>query len=415
MSSQDQLLRHSFLLMLSAQVTNIANALFQVVMGRWLSAVEYGILAAMLAVILIAGMPLNALSNSLAFFSAQLLQQNRAGDIWRLLRSWSLKLLLTALLLLGGGLLASEALASFFQLPGAWAIILALTILALSFFPPLLGGTLQGIQAFGWAAFAGASAALARLLGGGLLVYCLAASAAWAILGHGLGVLVSAGLGLLGLMLALRQHPAPAGALPGAQAYFLRTLVVLAAFGFLMNADVLIVKHYFSPEQSGLFARAGTIGRAIIFLPMPIAGALFPKTVSNGAKSIQHDRLLWRALFYTLLIVIPGALLCSCWPQLPLGILYRDWQPSAEMCRLVRAMIWAMLPLSLAYIIMNFELSQNRFRIVWPLLLGMTVYLLGVGFQHATLLQISIVLAIVSGLTLLSLLKELPWALLKKT
>ena len=191
--------------------------------------------------------------------------------------------------------------------------------------------------------------------------------------------------------------------------------MLLPAFGFLMNADVLIVKHYFSPEQSGLFARAGTIGRAIIFLPMPIAGALFPKTVSNGAKSIQHDRLLWRALFYTLLIVIPGALLCSCWPQLPLGILYRDWQPSAEMCRLVRAMIWAMLPLSLAYIIMNFELSQNRFRIVWPLLLGMTVYLLGVGFQHATLLQISIVLAIVSGLTLLSLLKELPWALLKKT
>ncbi|MCG2659142.1 MAG: hypothetical protein L6437_02715, partial [Kiritimatiellae bacterium] len=198
-------------------------------------------------------------------------------------------------------------------------------------------------------------------------------------------------------------------ALPGTYAYLGHTLMVLACFAFLMNADMLIVKHYFSPDQSGFYARAATIGRTIIFLPTPIAVALFPKTVSDGAASAQHNRLLWKALFYTAIIIFPAALVCALFPQLPLGVLYRDWQPGAAMCRLVRCTIWAMSPLSLAFIIMNFELSQNRFRIILPLILCVAGYLIGVALWHASVLQIVAVLAAVSVLVLLVLAWWLPW------
>lgn len=410
MKSPDHLLRHSILLMAASQVCNVSSGLFQMVMGRCMAQdpAEYGVLSSMVGVIVIAGMPLGALGTVLTFFSAQFLQQDRAGDIFRLMRAWTLKLLLIAVPLLAAGILFSQPLAAFFNLPDRSVLFIVLGILAFSFFSPVIGGALSGIQAFGWASVSGMSWGVVRLVVGGGLVYFVAASAKLALVGHGVGVLVSVGIAMAGVWIILRKAAPTEQALPGTQAYLWRTLVVLACFAFLMNADMLIVKHYFSPDQSGFYARAATIGRMIIFLPMPIAGALFPKTVSDGAANAQHNRLLWKALFYTALIVIPGVLFCTVFPQVPLGILYRDWAPSAAMARLLRCTIWAMAPLSLAFIIMNFELAQNRFRITLPLLFCVAAYLAGVSFWHATFLQVVAVLAVVSVLALLALVKNLP-------
>jgi O-antigen/teichoic acid export membrane protein len=408
MSTSDHLLRHSILLMAASQISNVSSLLFHMIMGRWLLPAEYGILASMLGVVLIAGMPLSAVNNSLAFFSAQLLQQKRAGDIFPLMRIWAWKLLLVAIPVLAAGILFSNPLALFFQLPARNVIILTLAVLALSFLMPIFSGALQGIQAFGWAAISGACWGVIRLVAGGALVYFVAAVAHSALVGQGLGVIASAAVGMTGLWIVLKGAPASDQPLPGTHSYFLSTLLVLACFAFIMNADILIVKHYFTPDQSGLFARAGTIGRTIIFLPMPIAMALFPKSVSNGAMSDQHGKLLGKSLFYTALIIVPGILFCTIYPQVPLGILYHDWAPTTSMCRLLRCTIWAMTPLSLAYIIMNFELAQNRFLITMPLVMCVAGYLAGVMIWHTSVFQIVAMLATVSALTLLALALCLP-------
>ncbi len=397
--------------MAASQVSNLSSVFFHMFMGggHWLSIAEYGVLSSMLGVVLIAGMPLGALGTVLTFFSAQLLQQNRAGDIWPLMRIWMLKLLLIAGPLIFIGLIFSQPLVGFFKLPDRSSLYMALILLAMTFFTPVLSAPLGGIQAFGWASVSGMSWGVVRLLVGCALVYFIAPSAKWALVGQGVGMIVSVGIALVGLWIILRVFKPTGQALPGTHSYLWRTITVMAGFSFLMNADVLIVKHYFSGDQTGLFARAGTIGRMIIFLPMPIAGALFPKTVSDGAMSVAHNRLLWKALLYTALIIVPGALVCSLFPQLPLGILYQDWHPDAAMCRLLRCTVWAMSPLGLAFIIMNFELSQNRFRIALPLILCVAGYLIGVALWHDFVLQIVAVLAAVSVLALLALIWRLPW------
>ena len=79
------------------------------------------------------------------------------------------------------------------------------------------------------------------------------------------------------------------------------------------------------------------------------------------------------------------------------------------MCRLVRCTIWAMIPLSVAFIIMNFELSQKRFRMTAPLIMCVAGYLIGVVLWHNSILQIVAVLATVSVLALLALAGCLRW------
>lgn len=394
--------------MAASLVGSVSCGLFQMVMGRLLSPAEYGILCTMSGIVMIASMPLGALGTVMTFFSAQFLQQNRAGDIFRLMRRWAMKLLLIAAPLLVVGIMFSQPLAEFFNLPDRSALFVVLVIMAMSFFAPVIAGPLGGIQAFGWTSISGISWGVVRLALGGAFVYFIAASASWALVGQGAGVIVSAGIAFAGLWVILQRAPPTDQALPGTHVYLWHSMVVLACFSFLMNADVLIVKHYFTPDQSGYFARAATIGRTIIFLPMPIASALFPKIVSNGAMSDQHGKLLGKALFYTALIIVPGILFCTIYPQVPLGILYHDWEPNADMCRLVRSTIWAMTPLSLAFIIMNFELAQNRFRITAPLILCVAGYLAGVSIWHASVFQIVAVLAAVSVLALLALAMGLP-------
>ncbi|MCX6993132.1 MAG: hypothetical protein NT011_08330 [Kiritimatiellaeota bacterium] len=408
MNAPDHLLRHSILLMAASQLGSVSCMFFQMAMGRWLSPAEYGVMVAMTGVVTIAGMPLGALGTVLTFFSAQLLQQNRAGDIFPLMRSWALKLLFISIPLLAVGIVFSQPLAEFFKLPDRSALLIVLVILAMSFFTPVISAPLSGIQAFGWVSVFGVSWGVVRLVVGGALVYFVAASAKWALIGHGVAVLASAGIAMAGLGIVLRGAHSTGNTLPGTHAYLWRTLVVLACFSFLMNADMLIVKHYFSPDQSGFYARAATIGRTIIFLSMPIAGALFPKIVSNGAMSAQHGKLFGKALFYTALIIVPGVLFCTFFPQVPLGILYHDWEPTAAMARLVRVTIWAMTPLGLAFFVMNFELAQNRFRMTVPLILCVAGYLAGVLIWHASVLQVVTVLAVVSVLALLALVKCLP-------
>ena len=88
------------------------------------------------------------------------------------------------------------------------------------------------------------------------------------------------GVDRLGFGLLRGVGPAGRG-LHGTAGYLGRSFAMLMAFSLLMMMDVLLVKHYV-PGEAESFARAATVARAIIFLPMPIALAMFPKVVSRG-------------------------------------------------------------------------------------------------------------------------------------
>ncbi len=397
------LLWHSLLLLTASQVGNVSSVLFHMAVGRRLPPAEYGDLSSMLSLVLIVGMPLGALSNALTYYTARLAAERRRGDIWALMRRWLWRLAAGALPALLLAACFAGPLSHYVKLSDSRALLLTLSVLLLSLASPVWAGALTGLQAFGWSSVSGASFGVFRLLAGAALVYFVAATAFWAMAGHALGVLASMAVAVAGLVRLLRDDAPGTAPLPGTGAYVWRTLVVLALFSFLMNADILVVKRFFAPDLSGLYARAATIGRTIVFFPMPIAGALFPKIVSDGAVCRQDRGLLLQALFYTALIVVPAGLLVSFLPQLPLGLLYNDWQPSAEMVRLVRATFWAMSPLAPAFILMNFQLAQNRFALAVPLAGVAAAYLGLVMLRHGSLFQVVGALAAAGVLALLAL------------
>lgn len=377
------LLRHGALLVAGTFVGALCNAGFHMVVGRTLPNAEYGTLVAMLGIVLAASTPMLALQNTLAHFASALAQADRRDEIRPMFMHWVRIFLALSAAIAGGAFLLRGPLAAFWRVDSA-LVVLTFAVLAASLWMSLFYGLLQGLQSFVWLAWAPQAWGATRLVLGGLFTIFVSATALAAVAAQGLGVLAV----LVLCLVAVARLRLPAGtqaAQPhGTYRYLGSALVCLAGYAMLMNLDATLAKHYFDAETTGLFSKAATIARTAVFLPVPIATVLFPKVTSSGALSNDSWKLLGRAMAFAGLLVAAAAGVCVAFPQLPWTILYRAWPEAsaAPAALLTRAMVLAMCPLALVYLLLNFEMAQRRFFWCYGLIPCALAYVGGVALWH---------------------------------
>ena len=297
------MLRHSLILLAANQIGNAAHILFHMIMGRALEPQEYGVLAAMLGIILIVATPTDALRMALAHLTALLQIEGKAGAVPHLVRRLCRNMLPLAAAVLVIGLWVAGPITEFFQLGHRMPIVLTTLILAGALFLPILIGALLGLQAFIWMSVRPAK--LGRDAPGRECpaVLFFSATAEAALTAQLLGVAVSGALGGWGLVAVLRSARTDEH-ITGVIRYFLQSFVILAGYAVLSFCDVVLVKHYFDPVQVGP-VRAGRrrSARTVFFLPMPIAMALFPKVASTGTIEDQGS---WKNLGLSCAPLRPG-------------------------------------------------------------------------------------------------------------
>ena len=364
------LLRHGSLMVVGTFAGAVCNAGIHMVSGRLLPESAYGALVAMLGIVLAFSQPALALQNTLAHRISLLRQSGNTSAVPAYFRRWLPwpVLLLVPLLPLLAWLLRAP-LATFWNVAPR-LLVLTAAILPLSLGMSLFSGLWQGMQSFHWLAFAPQAWGLVRLtLGAALMILGLRTATA-ALTAQLTGVLLVL---LLGLLYLLRLPPSPKNVkvlpAPAPGRYLLLSCLSLIGYGLLMNFDTALAKHLFPADTAGLFAKAATIARTAVFLPVPIAAALFPKVATDGTLPPDTTRLLRRALLYAGTLVSAAVAACIFLPSLPWLILYGPCAPdTAPLARsLVRTMTLAQSPLALTYLLLNFEMAQNRFR--RPLLL----------------------------------------------
>ncbi len=286
-------------------------------------------------------------------------------------------------------------LADFFHLASSGPIAVVAIFLPAFMLLPVLAGILQGMQCFWWFGAAVHGVNLMRLVLGWTLVLVVAATAFYAVLAQGFAMLTGVATAAFAVWWITRSATERVESTRGIGPYFLKAMFMLAGYGILMNSDVMLVRH-FHPEAAGEFAWAATIGRSVVFLPMPIAMAMFPKVISAGGTSRSSRLTVLKALGMVVGMIGFGVAVSLIWPWLPLRILYGVKDPSPELEHLVRMVMLAMSPLGVSYLLLNFEMAQHRFRTVPWLLLIAAAYLGGVWVWHQTVLSIVALLAAVS-------------------
>ena len=364
--------RHSLLLILASFIGHVGNYTFHTITGRMLPEEEYGLMMALFGAVYVVLFPLSALQVSLSRTIAEYTALNNRSAISGLIRFWTLRLCRVSLVILGIVGITHPLLFSLFGLRRWPPLVLTALIPCLALFLTLTGAGLHGLQNFKGLALRGSLLFVSRaLLVGGCLVFRFAA-AGWAMLAHVLGMLLSLGVSIWMLRSCLTTTAPPppdASVLEGT----LKAFPLLFAFSMMMSADVVLVRAFHSEELSGAFAQAATLGRMILWIPLPIAQAIFPKVVGDVAGGEPHQSLLFKALLYTLVLVagaLAGAWILGAFLfELVFGI-----APTSDQIGWLRGIGICMSFLGPVYVILHYEIAQRRHAAMVPICFFAVVY-----------------------------------------
>jgi O-antigen/teichoic acid export membrane protein len=239
-----------------------------------------------------------------------------------------------------------------------WLLLLA--VLA-SLVMPVFCGALQGAQNFLWLGGTMLVNGALRLSVAALSVFVLAATAA--------GVMTGVLAGLVATIAVAMWHSRALWTGPTEPFHWralLRQMVPLmigfTACQFLFSADTIFVGVFFPADETGFYAAAGTLSRALIWLVMPLATVMFPKLVHSAAKS-EKSNLMRLTLVSTATLSIGGA--AVLWALAP-WVVKLVYKPTyvAVATAIIPWYAGGMVPLSLANVLINHLLARSDFRIV---------------------------------------------------
>lgn len=387
--------RDSLVMAAAMGLAGVLDYAVNVLAGRWLVPIEYGVFIAVAAVMQVLAQLTNAIRNVVAFYTAELsLHRDESQAVgafvqraWRW--GWRWGLLATAVMIL-----ISPPLAHALRLPNTWPLWAASPVVLMFFIRTVTDGALQGLQSFsGFGAVQVIQSFLRLLLAGGLI--WLGLQATGAIIALPLAMVVV----LLFALWLLRPQFADHGGTAAREVswhYSTHTLLGLAAFAVLSNMDALFVKHFYSPVMAGDYGPVVTLAKMSLFIPLALGIVVLPKATRRRASGRDPRPILLLALAATLL---PGFALTAIYLLYPSFIVRTIFTAAYTNPGLVLGM--ANLAASFyagLNIWLNYALSLKRLSFIYILMgvlicQGAGMYLLG----RDSLLQMTMVMA-ASGL-----------------
>jgi O-antigen/teichoic acid export membrane protein len=395
--------RHSGWLMLA----NVAGgALMWAVhlLSRTTGPEEYGLFVTFLgAVMCVPTVPLQWL---MAQQTAKALATNRQGELAGMTRRvWLVTFLLWLVGVAVVWILQNYILALWkvSNPAGLWVTVL---VMLFALWVPLFQGMLQGQQNFLWLGWSTMSSAIGRVAVAALAVLAFGGLAAGMVTGV-LAGMIAAILIAIWQTRSLWRVPARSFDWPS----FLRKEVLPLMFGcgvvqFLFIADTIFVKVYFPAAQVGFHDSAGTLSRALMWLVLPLASVMFPRIVHSSAKA-EKTNIVGLVFGGTAVLSIVGAIALSLLGPIVIRIV--NGKQFVEVASsLLPWYAAAMVPLSLANVLINALLGRSSFRIVpWLCVLALA-YIFALTHFHATLVMVLKILGVVN-LLLLALCAWFTW------
>ena len=299
-------MRHGLILSAAMILAGALDYVANVLAGRWLAPVEFGVFVSVAAILQVFLYLSIAIRNVVAFYTADLsveADQFTLGAFvqraWRWAWQWGLAVTaLVALLSVPSGRLL--------RLSNPWPLWAATPMILALFLRPVTDGILQGMQAFGRLGLVHASQACVRLLFTAGLIW-LGHQAVGAI--FALPIACFAALVLARLW--LRPQFRDAGEVIARRVswhYSAHTLLGLAVFGMLVNLDALFVKRFFSPAIAGNYGPVVTLSNVCLFFPLAMGIILLPKAKLRQATGRDARPVLLVALAG---VLVPGLILAT--------------------------------------------------------------------------------------------------------
>jgi O-antigen/teichoic acid export membrane protein len=347
---------------------------------------EYGVFATLLQIIALMGIPAVGLQSVFAQQAARSFtpahERKLVGTFRAVLRGiFFLWLFMVALVWWW-----RDDLLAALKITNPAALWLAVAVGLVALWRPVFQGVLQGRQNFLWLGNIMISDGVGRFIAVCVTVGLLAHFAA--------GGMVAVLLGMVGVLVVGVWRCRDCFHGPGDpmdwSGWLRRVVPLTLGMGvgiFMLSADMVFVQRFFAKEETGFYAAAGMIGRALVYFTAPVAAVMFPKLARSAATG-EKTNALFLAVGFTALAGASAAVVCTFFPELPLRIVRYDVSYLEVSAPLVPWFGWCMLPLTLAMVLLNNLMAKSQFRAV-PWLVAVAVgYGLTLYFRHETFIQV---------------------------
>lgn len=325
-SKISSLMRHelvsgSFFVLVGGAVASFFTYLFHLITGRFLGPEQYGVVAVLLSFSYIVGFPSAIISTAavrkIASFSAKEDYSSALGFVIFLLKRTLLFVCLTIVLFF----LMKEPIASFLRIEHSFLVFLLGVSLAIGLLTVISTSVLQGFLRFKSLAFLNLFSAgirdgiafVAVLMGAGIF------GIMWTLV-------VSAVFGFFLSLYFLRDilSVKPKTYHYGKESYssLIWIAIPLVGLSLIMNADVVLVKHFFNAHDAGLYAALSNMGKIILFASSPVISVLFPLAVKKRTGGFSSYRDLLLASVFIVVISLPFFLLYLLLPGFSVNLFY---------------------------------------------------------------------------------------------
>jgi O-antigen/teichoic acid export membrane protein len=352
--------------------------------ARMLGPAEYSIIATLLAIFLIIYIPAGAIQTIAMKYSASYSINNSESKIKFVLTyliKWVLIFGLTATFIF---LLFTKQITKFLQIEFMAPFLILLASFPLVFLLPISRGIMQGMKKFSSLSVNIVIDPSVKLVLGMLLIWFGYKST---------GAMASIFFGLLMAFLfsfipikSILKRKTPKLKIHGISKYSVATIVTFILFALLVNIDIVLVKHFFSEDQAGIYAAIATIAKIIFFLSSPVVGVMFPSIAQAYELGQKHYKILINSFFFVFSISLIILIFYVISPSLVIKILYGQQYTSGYY--LLGLFGFAILFYSLVNVFINYFLSIKKLIFILPLALVLFSEIVLIWFFHDTPLMI---------------------------
>ena len=384
-------IRNNVIILAFFNSASVFNYLFQVVVGRSISSIDYGVFNSLFAMVSIFTAPVSVVHIVFSRFIVNL-SLSGLGKVKSLLtKSFKLMLGLSGAILLGG-IIAIPLIKDFFHLQVITPIVLVLITICFSMLFPIPFAILEGLHRFTRLGIGSSCTPLTRFFGALFFVAGLGWGVNGALLTAATASAFTLGFGLWSLkdIFKVSSERLPDGTFRDMANYsgpvFLSTTIIMV----LGTIDISLVRHYCSPEEAGLYATAAILGRIALYLPGALITVLFPSAAKAHALGEKDSYILWTSLSFTAFLAFSVALLFNLWPEQFISLFFGDQH--REAASLLKIISIAMAILSLTNVIVSYSLARSDYAFLFPLVAGVTLMMALILTYHDTATTIAYIM-----------------------
>ncbi|HWR36464.1 MAG TPA: oligosaccharide flippase family protein [Clostridia bacterium] len=378
-----KLLSGSVVMLTGSTFVSLLNFGYNVAVARMLGPASFSHAAVAVTLLMLVSSITLSFQMVCAKFVARNGEPGAKAFVYRTLRrrAWIVGLVLGSAIALSGGLLSG-----YLRLPSRH--IITLLAFGMAFYIPLgvkrgaMQGTCQFTKLAGNFALEAVTkfslAVLLVLLGYGVLgaVAAIALSVALAYFVPSVGPAL--------------EGPAKAG-IPASFREGMQAITFFVGQVIINNIDIVMVKHFFPPQEAGVYAAIALVGRVLYFASWSIVSAMFP--ISAGAKTESSHTVLIIPLLFITVISLGFILVLGFFPEFILRVLFgARFEPVGQgMNSLLSLYAASTAGYALSVVLIAYEMSRRIANSAWLQLVFSGLVMAGITFFHGSLREVVVV------------------------